>query len=260
MGLYSAPFVCSPLSFVFCFSCLSSSLFHPSPLSIGSSHMTYHTFLPVFLPSPLFFTSLLPLPSSFPLSLLLPHLPPPSPLSVILSGHMTYHYLVIISSLSSLFSLFSLSSQHQFIQSQDTTHILYIFSCYIPPSPYLPASLSLSSLPAPTPTTHLPHTSTHRVVYEGAKCEYVADEFVVEEDILYYFRVAAVNDVGIGPYSMSISYTKRKACKFWISHTGIFVVDYCDFWPVMKFSSTKSGILSTKLFLQNTVVYVVKIW
>ena len=52
-----------------------------------------------------------------------------------------------------------------------------------------------------------------RVVYEGIKCEYVADGFIVEEDVLYYFRVAAVNDVGIGPYSLSVSYTQRKACK-----------------------------------------------
>ena len=64
------------------------------------------------------------------------------------------------------------------------------------------------------PTYHILPPSTHRVVYEGANCEYVADEFVVEEDILYYFRVAAVNDVGIGPYSISVSYTKRKACKY----------------------------------------------
>ena len=36
----------------------------------------------------------------------------------------------------------------------------------------------------------------------------------MEEDILYYFRVAAVNDVGIGPYSRSTAYTQRKACEY----------------------------------------------
>jgi hypothetical protein len=55
----------------------------------------------------------------------------------------------------------------------------------------------------------------YRVVYEGPKCEYVAEGFVVEEDILYYFRVAAVNDVGIGPYSTSTAYTQRKASFLW---------------------------------------------
>ena len=64
-----------------------------------------------------------------------------------------------------------------------------------------------------------------RVVYEGIKCEYVADGFIVEEYVLYYFRVAAVNDVGIGPYSLSVSYTQRKACKT-ISHSHMYVYYY----------------------------------
>ena len=52
-----------------------------------------------------------------------------------------------------------------------------------------------------------------RVVYEGPQCEYDANGVAVEEDVVYYFRVAAVNDVGIGPYSVSVGYTKRKACE-----------------------------------------------
>ena len=52
-----------------------------------------------------------------------------------------------------------------------------------------------------------------RVVYEGPGCEYEADRMASEEDVQYYFRVAAVNDVGIGPYSVSVCYTKEKACE-----------------------------------------------
>ena len=87
--------------------------------------------------------------------------------------------------------------------------LLYFF---LPPPPlFLPlASLSLP-LSLPLPPLYL------RVVYEGPKCEYVAEGFVVEEDILYYFRVAAVNDVGIGPYSTSTAYTQRKACEYILS-------------------------------------------
>ena len=56
-------------------------------------------------------------------------------------------------------------------------------------------------------------------MYEGPQIEYDADGVATEEDVIYYFRVGAVNDVGIGPYSVSVSHTKKKACEpcnvFW---------------------------------------------
>ena len=53
-------------------------------------------------------------------------------------------------------------------------------------------------------------------MYEGLKCEYETEGLANEEDVQYYFRVAAVNDVGIGPYSVSVCYTKEKACELYI--------------------------------------------
>ena len=55
-----------------------------------------------------------------------------------------------------------------------------------------------------------------RVVYEGLKCEYETEGLANEEDVQYYFRVAAVNDVGIGPYCVSVCYTKEKACELYM--------------------------------------------
>ena len=57
------------------------------------------------------------------------------------------------------------------------------------------------------------------MVYEGPQIEYDADGVATDEDVIYYFRVVAVNAVGIGPYSVSVSCTKKKACEpcnvFW---------------------------------------------
>ena len=69
-----------------------------------------------------------------------------------------------------------------------------------------------------------------RVVYEGSQCEYNAEGTTIEEDVFYYFRVAAVNDVGIGPYSVSVSYTKRKACELCTLH---YAVTYLGLKPVL---------------------------
>ena len=67
--------------------------------------------------------------------------------------------------------------------------------------------------------SHTANPPPHRVVYEGPQIEYDADGVATEEDVIFYFRVAAVNAVGIGPYSVSVSYTKKKACEpcnvFW---------------------------------------------
>jgi hypothetical protein len=79
--------------------------------------------------------------------------------------------------------------------------------------------VSWQALSSPSITAYLVEVSSggqpYRVVYEGPQCEYVADGFAVEEDLLYYFRVAAVNDVGIGPYSISVSFTQRRASFLW---------------------------------------------
>lgn len=40
------------------------------------------------------------------------------------------------------------------------------------------------------------------------------DGCTTEEDVVHTFRVAAMNEVGRGPYSMPITYTQRKACEF----------------------------------------------
>lgn len=53
-----------------------------------------------------------------------------------------------------------------------------------------------------------------RVVYEGQALECVLDGCTTEEDIVHTFRVAAMNEVGRGPYSMPVTFTQRKACEF----------------------------------------------
>ena len=53
-----------------------------------------------------------------------------------------------------------------------------------------------------------------RVVYEGQALECVLDSCTTEEDVVHTFRVAAVNEVGRGPYSMPVTFTQRKACEF----------------------------------------------
>ena len=53
-----------------------------------------------------------------------------------------------------------------------------------------------------------------RVVYEGQALECVLDGCTTEEDVVHTFRVAAMNEVGRGPYSMPVTFTQRKACKF----------------------------------------------
>ena len=53
-----------------------------------------------------------------------------------------------------------------------------------------------------------------RVVYEGQALECVLDGCTTEEDVVHSFRVAAMNEVGRGPYSMPVTFTQRKACEF----------------------------------------------
>ena len=39
-------------------------------------------------------------------------------------------------------------------------------------------------------------------------------DYQIDEDTVHMFRVAAVNQVGRGPYSLPVSLTKKKACGF----------------------------------------------
>lgn len=57
-----------------------------------------------------------------------------------------------------------------------------------------------------------------RVVYEGQVLECVLDGCTTEEDVVHSFRVAAMNEVGRGPYSMPVTFTQRKACEFKVQH------------------------------------------
>ncbi len=52
-----------------------------------------------------------------------------------------------------------------------------------------------------------------RSIYEGNLCEFVLEDFIINEDTVHTFRVAAVSDVGQGPYCMPVNLTKTKACK-----------------------------------------------
>ena len=54
---------------------------------------------------------------------------------------------------------------------------------------------------------HCPHT--HRVVYEGHQIEYDADGVATDKDVIYYFRVAAVNAVGIAIQCLSQLYQEE---------------------------------------------------
>lgn len=39
------------------------------------------------------------------------------------------------------------------------------------------------------------------------------EDFEVNEDTVHSFRVAAVNDIGRGPYNAPVNLTKTKACE-----------------------------------------------
>ena len=51
-------------------------------------------------------------------------------------------------------------------------------------------------------------------MYEGEALECVLDGCAIEEDVVHTFRVAAINGVGRGPFSMPVTFTPKKACKF----------------------------------------------
>ena len=53
-----------------------------------------------------------------------------------------------------------------------------------------------------------------RTIYEGSKCLYLLKDCQSTEECVHIFRVAAVNDVGKGPYSLPVSLAKTKACVF----------------------------------------------
>lgn len=53
-----------------------------------------------------------------------------------------------------------------------------------------------------------------RSIYEGPACEYVLEDFELNEDTVHSFRVAAVNDIGRGPYNEPVNLTKTKACTY----------------------------------------------
>ena len=59
---------------------------------------------------------------------------------------------------------------------------------------------------------------------------------MVEDDAVCYFRVAAVNDVGIGPYSRSVSYTQRRACEY--THTLCIYTCACSYMELQCCCST----------------------
>ena len=61
------------------------------------------------------------------------------------------------------------------------------------------------------------HPPPSRTVYEGKSTECLVEGCATEEDVVHKFRVAAVNDVGLGPYSMPVTYTQRKASEFSIT-------------------------------------------
>ncbi len=52
-----------------------------------------------------------------------------------------------------------------------------------------------------------------RTVYEGCATECVVEGFPTKEDTVHKFRVAAVSDVGVGPYCTPVTHTQRKACE-----------------------------------------------
>ena len=62
----------------------------------------------------------------------------------------------------------------------------------------------------------------YRVVYEGPELECVIEGCTTEGDIVHQFRVAAINAVGRGPYSMPVTFTQRKACRFNLQFTGSY--------------------------------------
>ena len=55
-------------------------------------------------------------------------------------------------------------------------------------------------------------SSFPRVIHEGQSVECVVEGCGTGEDTVHRFRVAAVNDVGMGPYSLPVAFTQRKAC------------------------------------------------
>lgn len=63
-----------------------------------------------------------------------------------------------------------------------------------------------------------------RNIHEGKSCEYVLQNFQTSEDSVHTFRVAAVNDVGKGPYSMPVCLTKTEACMYPFVSTSCMVL------------------------------------
>ena len=55
------------------------------------------------------------------------------------------------------------------------------------------------------------------------------DDFEVNEDTVHSFRVAAVNDIGKGPYNAPVNLTKTKACKFCVAASAAAM-----FYPVAR--------------------------
>ena len=53
--------------------------------------------------------------------------------------------------------------------------------------------------------------------------ECVLDGCTTEEDIVHTFRVAAMNEVGRGPYSMPVTFTQKKACEFKEDMQEVFI-------------------------------------
>lgn len=62
--------------------------------------------------------------------------------------------------------------------------------------------------------TQLTNRMLCRSIYEGPACEYMLEDFEVNEDTVHSFRVAAVNDIGRGPYNAPVNLTKTKACTY----------------------------------------------
>ena len=72
-----------------------------------------------------------------------------------------------------------------------------------------------------------------RVVYEGSTLECVLDGCTTEEDIEHMFRVAAINGVGRGPFSMPVTFTQKKACKYIHRWQEVFVCLVGIIWKAL---------------------------
>jgi len=54
-----------------------------------------------------------------------------------------------------------------------------------------------------------------RSVYEGSSASCILSNCQMNEGMVHTYRVACRNDIGMGPYSLPVHFTKTEACEFY---------------------------------------------